>query len=162
VAASGLVAPEDLVPPQPATDERTLRVHDSTYLEKVKKGQLLKGEVRRIGLPWSPELVSRARCSVGGTINACRAALRDGVAANLASGTHHAFRDRGQGHCIFNNSLIAIRAMQAEGRINRAVILGGDVHQGNGTAALAAYDSTIFTLSVRHQAADLRSRLSAA
>ncbi|MGD8244601.1 MAG: histone deacetylase [Anaerolineae bacterium] len=151
VAASGLVPREDLVAPEPVTDEQILRVHDPTYLEKVRTGKLLETEVRRIGFPWSPELVSRTRCSVGGTIDACRAALRDGVAVNLAGGTHHALRDRGEGYCIFNDTLIAIRTMQAEGRIDRAVVLDGDAHQGNGTAALAARDATIFTFSVHSE-----------
>jgi acetoin utilization deacetylase AcuC-like enzyme len=142
---------EDLVAPEPATDEQILRVHDQTYLEKVKTGRLTKVEVRRIGFPWSPELVGRPRCSVGGTISACRAALLDGVAVNLAGGTHHAFRDHGQGYCIFNDSVIAIRAMQNEARIHRAVVLDGDVHQGNGTAAIAADDPTIFTVSVHSE-----------
>jgi acetoin utilization deacetylase AcuC-like enzyme len=95
--------------------------------------------------------VRRTRCSVGGTISACRAALRDGVAVNLAGGTHHAFRDHGQGYCIFNDSVIAIRTMQAEARIQRAVILDGDVHQGNGTAAIAADDPTILTFSAHSE-----------
>jgi acetoin utilization deacetylase AcuC-like enzyme len=151
VASSGLVAVEDLVAPPPATDEQILRVHDRTYLDKVKTGRLTKNEVRRIGFPWSPELLSRTRCSVGGTISACRAALRDGVAVNLAGGTHHAFRDHGQGYCIFNDSVIAIRAVQAEGTIDRGLILDADVHQGNGTAAIAAHDPTIFTLSIHSE-----------
>ncbi len=148
VMAAGLIPPISVVAPQPATDEQILRVHDQDYLEKVRTGCLTKHEVRRIGFPWSPALVQRARCSVGGTISACRAALRDGIAVNLAGGTHHAFRGHGEGYCIFNDSVIAIRSIQDEGRIERAVILDGDVHQGNGTAAIAAADPTIFTLSI--------------
>ena len=148
VAAAELVPPVSIAAPEPATDEQILAVHDRDYLERVETGRLTTSEVRRIGFPWSPALVRRARCSVGGTISACRAALRDGVAVNLAGGTHHAFRGHGEGYCIFNDSLIAIRAMQREGRIERAVILDGDVHQGNGSAAIAAADPTIFTLSV--------------
>ncbi len=151
VVASGLIPIEDLVAPEPATDEQILQAHDGTYLERVKKGQLTDREVRRIGFPWSPHLVRRTRCSVGGTIAACRAALRDGVAVNLAGGTHHAFRDHGQGYCIFNDSVIAVRVLQAEKGIGRAVILDGDVHQGNGTASIAADDPTIFTLSVHSE-----------
>lgn len=148
VMALGLIPPVCVVVPKLATDEEILRVHDRDYLEKVKTGCLTKHEVRRIGFPWSPALVQRARCSVGGTISACRAALRDGVAVNLAGGTHHAFHEHGEGYCIFNDSLVAIRAMQREGRIERAVILDGDVHQGNGSAAIAAADPTIFTFSI--------------
>ncbi len=148
VMAAGLIPPVSIVASQPATDEQILRVHDHDYVEKVTTGCLTRSEVRRIGFPWSPALVERARCSVGGTISACRAALRDGVAVNLAGGTHHAFRGHGEGYCIFNDTVIAVRSMQREGRIERAVILDGDVHQGNGTAAIAAADSTIFTLSI--------------
>lgn len=148
VLAADLVAPENLVAPQPATDEQILRAHDETYLERVKMGQLTPKETRRIGLPWSPELVARARCSVGGTIGACRAALRDGVAVSLAGGTHHAFRDHGQGYCVFNDSVIAARTMQAEGRVRRVAIVDCDVHQGNGTAAILTDDPTIFTFSI--------------
>jgi acetoin utilization deacetylase AcuC-like enzyme len=151
VATSDLKRVVDLVTPEPATDEQILLVHDSAYLRKVKTGRLTRREVRRIGFPWSPELVARTRCSVGGTIAACHVALGEGVAVNLAGGTHHAFRDYGQGYCIFNDSVIAVRTLQAEGRIRRAVILDGDVHQGNGTAALAADDPSIFTLSVHSE-----------
>jgi len=139
---------ESIVVPEPATDEQILRAHDREYLEKVQIGRLSTKEVRRMGFPWSPELVRRARCSVGGTISACRSTLQDGMAVNLAGGTHHAFRDRGAGYCIFNDSVIAVRTMQVEGRARRAVILDADVHQGNGTAAIAAADPTIFTFSI--------------
>jgi acetoin utilization deacetylase AcuC-like enzyme len=148
VLATGLVALEDLVVPELATDEQILRAHEVDYLRRVEEGELTPKETRRIGLPWSPELVARARCSVGGTIGACRAALRDGVAVSLAGGTHHAFRDHGQGFCVFNDSAIAARAMQAEGQVRRVVIVDCDVHQGNGTAAILADDPTIFTFSI--------------
>jgi acetoin utilization deacetylase AcuC-like enzyme len=148
VIASGVLPMENLVAPEPATDEQILRAHDGAYLDAVKTGRLTDRDLRRIGFPWSPALVKRTRCSIGGTIGACRAALRQGLAVNLAGGTHHAFRDHGQGYCIFNDSVIAVRVMQAEGRVDRAVVLDGDVHQGNGTASLAAADPTIFTFSV--------------
>jgi len=151
VTAAGLVSPEDLLVPEAATDEQILRAHDAQYLQRVKSGGLTPQEIRRIGLPWSPELVERARRSVGGTVAACREALVDGVAVNLAGGTHHASRDRGQGFCLFNDSAIAARAMQAEGRVQRVVILDCDVHQGNGTAAIAAGDPTIFTFSIHSE-----------
>ena len=151
VTATGLVAPADIAPPTPATDEEIRRAHDADYLERVKAGELTPKEIRRIGFPWSAELVARARCSVGGTIAACRAALVDGIGINLAGGTHHAFRNRGQGYCVFNDTVIAARAMQAEGRAERIVILDCDVHQGNGTAAIVADDPTIFTFSIHSE-----------
>ncbi len=148
VAASGLLPPGDLCVPQPATDAQILLAHTPTYLEKVKRGALTPKEQRRLGFPWSPELVERSRRSVGGTIAACRAALADGLAVNLAGGTHHAGPDHGEGFCVFNDSAVAARVMQAEGRARRVVILDCDVHQGNGTAAILAGDPTIFTFSI--------------
>ena len=151
IVEAGLDASHELIPPEPVTDEQILRAHDEAYLEKVTAGQLAPMEVRRIGFPWSPELVQRARCSAGATVAACRAALEDGVSISLSGGTHHAFRDHGQGYCLFNDSVIAIRAMQAEGRIQLAVILDCDVHQGNGTAAITAGDASIFTFSIHSE-----------
>lgn len=148
VAESGVVPPENLRVPPAATDVEILRAHDLDYLRRVQHGELTAQEVRRIGFPWSRELVARSRRSSGGTIAACRAALEDGVAVNLAGGTHHAFRDRGEGYSVFNDSVIAARAMQAEGRARRVVIIDADVHQGNGTAAILADDPTIFTFSI--------------
>ncbi len=151
VVEAGLVAPEDLLVPDPVTDEQILRAHDEAYLHRLEAGQLTPLEVRRIGLPWSPELVQRARYSTGGTVAAARAALVDGIAVNLAGGTHHASFDRGQGYCLLNDSVIAARAMQAEGRARRVVVLDCDVHQGNGTAAITAGDPTISTFSIHSQ-----------
>jgi acetoin utilization deacetylase AcuC-like enzyme len=151
VAASGWVLPQDLIDSEPATDAQLLYAHDPVYLQRVIDGQLSSKEIRRIGLPWSPQLVERAQRSVGGTISACRAALKDGIAVNLAGGTHHASRDRGQGFCLFNDIVIAARTMQAEGRAQRILVLDCDVHQGNGTAALAAGDPTIFTFSIHNE-----------
>lgn len=151
IVEADLIPPDDLIAPPLATDEQILRVHDAVYLNKLKTGNLTPQEARRIGFPWSSELVKRARCSVGATIAACRAALQDELAVNLAGGTHHAFHDHGQGYCLFNDSMIAILAMQAEGHIQRAVIIDCDVHQGNGTAALAADDPTIFTFSIHSE-----------
>jgi acetoin utilization deacetylase AcuC-like enzyme len=151
VIAAGLALPRDLTVPEPASDEEILRAHSAAYLQRLTEGQLTPREIRRIGLPWSPQLVERARRSVGGTISACRAALEEGIAVNLSGGTHHASRSRGQGFCLFNDSIIAARAMQAEGRARRVVVLDCDVHQGNGTAALAAGDPTLFTFSIHNQ-----------
>lgn len=148
VVAEGIVAPENLLIPDAATDEQILRAHDADYVERVKNGLLTTKEIRRIGFPWSPEMVERSRRSSGATIAACRASLADGIAVNLAGGTHHAFRDHGEGYCVFNDSAIAARAMQAEKIARRVVILDCDVHQGNGTAAILAGDSSIFTFSI--------------
>jgi len=134
--------------PAGATDAQLARVHDATYVARVSTGALSRAEVRRIGFPWSPELVERSRRSVGGTVAAAAAALQEGVAANLAGGTHHAFADRGEGFCVFNDVAVAVRDMQAAGRASRVAVIDLDVHQGNGTAAIFAGDPHVFTLSV--------------
>lgn len=148
VAASKLGSAHELVVPEAATGEQLLRVHTGDYLGRVMLGGLSQSEIRRIGFPWSPEMVERSRRSVGGTIAACRSALEDGAAVNLAGGTHHAFADRGEGFCVFNDAAVAARTMQAEGRIARVLILDCDVHQGNGTAAIFATDPSVFTFSI--------------
>ena len=145
---SGLIPPEEFIEAEPASDTQLLRVHTIEYLDKVKNGMLSEREVRRVGLPWSPQLVERSRRSVGCTIAACRAAVREGLAANLAGGTHHAYSDHGEGYCVFNDVTVAVRAMQAEDRARRIVILDCDVHQGNGTAAIFAGEPTVFTFSI--------------
>lgn len=146
--AAKLVPPGQLSVPEAASDEQILRAHDAGYLERVATGQLTLKESRRIGLPWSPELVERSRRAAGGTIGACRAALADGVAVNLSGGTHHAFGDHGEGFCVFNDCAIAARALQAERRVRRVAIVDCDVHQGNGTAAIFSGDTTVFTFSI--------------
>jgi acetoin utilization deacetylase AcuC-like enzyme len=148
VMAAGLILPQNLTVPEPATDRQILRVHNEDYLQRVKSGCLTPKEMRRIGFPWSPQLVERSRRSVGGTLSTCRAALLDGIAVNLAGGTHHAFPDHGQGYCVFNDSAIAARAMQAEGKAGRVVIIDCDVHQGDGTATIFKDDPTVFTFSI--------------
>lgn len=148
VEAAGLGGPEELRVPDPATDLELERVHDPAYVRRVVEGTLSPGEVRRIGFPWSPQLVERSRRSVGGTLGAARSALDGGVGVNLAGGTHHAFGDRGEGFCVFNDVAVAVRGMQAEGRVRRAAVVDLDVHQGNGTAALFRGDDRVFTLSV--------------
>ncbi|NJD18303.1 MAG: histone deacetylase [Gemmatimonadetes bacterium] len=139
---------DELTVPDAATEDELLRVHEPGYVGRVLHGELSREEIRRIGFPWTPQLVERARRSVGGTLGASRAALADGVSANLAGGTHHAFADRGEGYCVFNDVAAAARAMQAEARARRVAVLDLDVHQGNGTAAIFRGDDSVFTLSV--------------
>jgi len=114
----------------------------------VTSGGLSRDEIRRIGFPWSPELVERSRRSTGGTIHAAECARRDGISVNLAGGTHHAFTDAGEGFCVFNDVAVATRSLQARGAANQCAVLDLDVHQGNGTAAIFSGDPTVFTLSV--------------
>jgi acetoin utilization deacetylase AcuC-like enzyme len=150
VEAAGIIAPADLIVAPAATDEELARVHTAEYLRRVQNGELTEKELRRIGFPWSPQMVERSRRSSGATIAAARAALRDGTkcAVNLAGGTHHAFADRGEGYCVFNDAAIAARAMQAEGLAQRVVIVDCDVHQGNGTAKIFEHDPSVFTFSI--------------
>jgi acetoin utilization deacetylase AcuC-like enzyme len=161
VETAGL--PVRLCMPHAATDEEILRAHDVDYLRRVQNGELTAAELRRIGFPWTPQMVERSRRSAGATIEACRAATGEGVAVSLAGGTHHAFRAHGAGYCVFNDSAIAALAMQAEGRAGRVLIVDCDVHQGDGTAAILCDDPSVFTLSIhaagnfpfRKQASDL-------
>ncbi len=145
---SGEFAVTDFHLPHAASDEELARAHDLKYIEQVCYGQLPEKAQKSIGFPWSEGMVERSRRSAGATICACRAALKDGVSANLAGGTHHAFRDRGEGFCIFNDAAVAARAMQAEGRASRILVVDCDVHQGNGTASILAGDESIFTFSI--------------
>lgn len=139
----------ELIEAAAATDAQILLAHDPRYLQRVLRGELTPAEQREIGFPWSPAMVERSRRSAGATIGACRAALTDGVAVNLAGGTHHAYRDHGSGFCVFNDVAIAARTLQREAKdpLNVAVI-DLDVHQGDGTASILRNDSTIFTLSL--------------
>ena len=138
----------DLQSPEPARKKAILRAHDPEYIRRLFEGKLTDKEIRRVGLPWSPQIVKRTLYSVGATIAACRAALLEGVAVNLGGGTHHAFYDRGQGFCWLNDSVIAARAMQAEGLAENILIVDCDVHQGDGTAAITKDDPSIFTFSI--------------
>ncbi len=140
--------PFELLVPESATLEQLCLAHDRSYVERVFTGQMSEKEMRRIGFPWTPQLVERARRSVGGTIAACRAALQESASANLAGGTHHAYAEHGEGYCVFNDVAVAARAMQVEGGARRVVIVDCDVHQGNGTATILAGDPSIFTFSI--------------
>ena len=132
-----------------ATDTQILLAHAPRYLQAVIRGELSAKEQREIGFPWSPEMVERSRRSVGATLAACAAASVDGISVNLAGGTHHAYRERGSGFCVFNDAAIAAKVLQ-KSKTPRAkiAIVDLDVHQGDGTAALFKDDPTIFTLSL--------------
>ena len=137
----------------PASDGELALVHTPLYVNAVAEGLLSKAQQREIGFPWSLRMAERARRSVGATIAAARAALAEGLAANLAGGTHHAYPDRGSGYCVFNDVAVAARLMQAEWHrrqrsLLRVIVIDLDVHQGNGTAAIFADDPTVFTLSL--------------
>ena len=138
-----------LAEPPAATDEDLLRVHCPAYVARMVSGEAGSDEMRRIGFPWSALMIERSRRSAGATIMALRSALAgDGIAANLAGGTHHAGFDRGGGYCVFNDSVIAARHAQHHGLARRLLIVDLDVHQGNGTAELCAGDDSIYTFSM--------------
>lgn len=139
----------ELVEAPPATDTQILYAHDPHYLIKIIAGDLSPHEQRVIGFPWSQKMVERSRRSAGATVAAAKTALHEGIAANLAGGTHHAYRDMGSGFCVFNDSAIAARTLQKEVNAKlKVAIIDLDVHQGNGTASILQHDSSIFTLSM--------------
>jgi acetoin utilization deacetylase AcuC-like enzyme len=148
VVAGGIVSPEHVLDPAAATDDMLRLVHTADYVERFVEGRVSAAEIRRLGFPWSPELVERSRRAVGGTVAAARAALSRCTAMNLAGGTHHAFPDHGEGFCVFNDVAIAIRRLRAEGLIRRAAVIDLDVHQGNGTHAVFADDADVYTFSM--------------
>jgi acetoin utilization deacetylase AcuC-like enzyme len=146
--ADGIAVPAAMLRPDEIPLELLARVHTGGYLRQLATGSLTAGDLRRLGLPWSPALWRRARLVAQGTLLALHAALEDGVAGNLAGGTHHAFADRGEGFCMLNDVAVALRALLDRGAIGRALIVDVDVHQGNGTAAIFERDPAVFTLSL--------------
>jgi acetoin utilization deacetylase AcuC-like enzyme len=149
LVADGILSLDDLHVPEPIGWDALLLVHDRGYVDAVANGTISREMQRRIGFPWSPEMVERSRRSVGATLAAARAALGgDNVSANLAGGTHHAFRDRGEGYCVFNDVAVAARVLLTEGTIARAAVVDCDVHQGNGTAAIFRSEPAVFTFSL--------------
>ncbi len=148
---SAVCRASDIHEPTAADWSLLARAHKPEYLRALEHGTLSPMAVRRLGLPWSEALVRRARLASMGTLLAARAALADGIAGNLAGGTHHAFADRGEGFCVVNDAAIAIRALKAEHAIRRALVVDLDVHQGNGTAAIFRDDPDVFTFSMHGQ-----------
>ena len=146
--AAGIVAARDVLEPDEAARADLARVHDAAYLDKLFGPGLGAVEQRLLGVPWSTRLLRRSRLAVQGTLEAARLALQDGFAGNLAGGTHHAFADHGEGFCVLNDVAVAIRVLQAERRLGRALVIDLDVHQGNGTAAIFEGDDSVYTFSV--------------
>ena len=144
----GLLSAGDLVAPEPLSLEDLALVHTRGYLQKLESGALSAAEQRLLGMPWSESLWKRSRLAAGGTLLAARIALEEGIAGNLAGGTHHAFPDHGEGFCVLNDVAIAIVKLRSEGKIRRAAIVDLDVHQGNGTAAIFEGCAAVFTFSM--------------
>jgi len=141
---------QDFLRPHPASDEDILRVHTPDWVKKLKTGTLTASEIMLLEVPYSPELVDAVWLAAGGTILAAQSALRDGFGSNLSGGFHHAYPDHGEGFCAVHDVAVAIRKLQADGAIRRAMVVDTDVHHGNGTAAIFRDERSVFTLSI-HQ-----------
>lgn len=137
-----------VIDPGTIDDRDLLRVHTPEYVESLRTGKYNEITALRLGLPWHPTINTRARAATAGTLAAARAAFHDGIACNLAGGTHHAFADRGEGFCVFNDVAIAIRALQRDEPYLQAFVCDLDAHQGNGTNAIFADDTNVFTYSM--------------
>jgi acetoin utilization deacetylase AcuC-like enzyme len=149
--ADKAAAADDFLAPEPAADEDVLRVHLPEYVHKLKTGSLSRDEEARLEVPYSKELIKACWLAAGGSILAGRRALSDGWAANVGGGFHHACPDHGEGFCVIHDVAIAIRRLQFEGAITRAMVVDTDVHQGNGTAVIFGSDASVFTLSVHQE-----------
>ncbi|MBZ5529390.1 MAG: histone deacetylase [Acidobacteriia bacterium] len=141
---------EDFLSPQPAADADVLRAHTADWVERLRDGSLTRSEEMRLEIPYSPEMVEAAWLAAGGSILGGERALADGFCANLSGGFHHAYPGHGEGFCAIHDVAVAIRKLQADGRIRKAMVVDTDVHHGNGTAAIFTDDPTVFTLSI-HQ-----------
>ncbi|HWA57660.1 MAG TPA: histone deacetylase [Gemmatimonadales bacterium] len=148
VVRRGLLAPEAIEEPARIPRADLALVHDAGYLDAMDHGTLDPAAIRRLGFPWSPDLRERSYHTAQGTVEAARDALETGAGVNLAGGTHHAFADRGEGFCVFNDVAVAIRVLQRDGLARRAVVIDLDVHQGNGTARIFAGDERVYTFSL--------------
>jgi acetoin utilization deacetylase AcuC-like enzyme len=146
----GVAKDEDFIRPEPAADADILAVHTEDWVHKLKTGTLTLSEEMKLEVPYSPELVSAFWLAAGGTIAAAQAALRDGFGCNIGGGFHHAYPGHGEGFCAIHDVAVAIRRLQRDGAIRKAMVIDTDVHHGNGTAAIFAKDESVFTLSI-HQ-----------
>jgi acetoin utilization deacetylase AcuC-like enzyme len=154
IVSEGFLREQDMSVPDAIPWDSLRLVHDADYVEQVARGTLPAVAQRRIGFPWSAMMVERSRRSVGATLAAAREALdgarrrQAGVSANLAGGTHHAFRDRGEGYCVFNDVAVAATVLLREGAVARIAVVDCDVHQGNGTASIFSDEPAVFTFSM--------------
>ncbi|HTR48368.1 MAG TPA: histone deacetylase [Verrucomicrobiae bacterium] len=147
----GIAAEGDFLAPEPATDEDVLRVHTREYVHRLKTGTLSRAEEARLEVPYSKKLIEACWLAAGGSILAGRRALQDGWAANIGGGFHHACPDHGEGFCVIHDVAIAIRRLQSEGAVARAMVVDTDVHQGNGTAVVFNGDENVYTLSLHQE-----------
>lgn len=146
----GVATEADFLAPGPAADEDMLRVHTAAWVEKLKTGTLTLSEIMKLEIPFSREAVEACWLAAGGSILAGQCALRDGFGCNLGGGFHHAYPGHGEGFCAIHDIAVAIRKLQHDGAIRKAMVVDTDVHHGNGTAAIFAKDESVFTISI-HQ-----------
>ena len=147
----GIAADDDFLTPAPAADEDLLLVHTAEWVRKMKTGTLTASEIMKLEIPYSTELRDAVWLAAGGSMLAGQVALRDGFGCNLGGGFHHAFPGHGEGFCAIHDVAVAIRKLQKEGGVHKAIVVDTDVHDGNGTAAIFRGDGSVFTLSI-HQA----------
>jgi acetoin utilization deacetylase AcuC-like enzyme len=151
VLAEHIAEPADILAPEPASDEDILRVHKREWVDKLLHDTLSASERMRLEIPYSQAVVRGFWLAAGGSILAARRALKDGFGINIGGGFHHAFPDHGEGFCMIHDVATAIRRLQADGAIRKALVVDTDVHQGNGTAAIFASDDDVFTLSLHQE-----------
>jgi acetoin utilization deacetylase AcuC-like enzyme len=150
LVSSGIADAGDFLRPEPASDADLLRVHTASWIYKLRTGTLTASEIMKLEVPYSKELAEAVWLAAGGTILAAQSALRDGFGSNLSGGFHHAYANHGEGFCAIHDVAVAVRRLQADSAIKKAMIVDTDVHHGNGTAALFSGDSSVFTISI-HQ-----------
>lgn len=146
-----IAAQEDFLQPAPSSDEDILRVHTREWVTKLKMGTLTASDIMKLEIPYSPEMVEAVWLAAGGTILAAQCALRDGFGSNLSGGFHHAHAGFGEGFCAIHDVAVAIRRLQADGAICKAMVIDTDVHHGNGTAAIFRDDASVFTISIHQE-----------
>src|SRR5450631_1702028 len=151
LVAEGIATKDDFLRPEPASDEDILRVHTADWVRKLKTGTLTASDVMKLEIPYSAELVEAVWLAAGGTILAAQSALRDGFGANLGGGFHHAYAGHGEGFCAIHDVAVAIRRLQADGAISKAMVVDTDVHHGNGTASIFRADESVFTISIHQE-----------
>jgi acetoin utilization deacetylase AcuC-like enzyme len=149
--ADGIAEESDFERPEAASDGDLLRVHSADWVHKLRNGTLSASEIMKLEVPYSPEFAEAVWLAAGGTILAAQSALHNGFGANLSGGFHHAYAGHGEGFCAINDVAVAVRRLQADGNIKKAMIVDTDVHHGNGTASIFRNDPGVFTLSIHQE-----------
>src|ERR1700694_3749977 len=151
VVSSGIADASAFLRPEPASDSDLLRVHTAAWIHKLRAGTLTASELMLLEVPYSPELVEAVWLAAGGTILAAQSALRDGFGSNLSGGFHYAYPGHGEGFCAIHDVAVAIRKLQADRAVKKAMVVDTDVHHGNGTAAIFRNDTNVFTISIHQE-----------